>query len=49
LKVDGLDLDTIGGTPIYDLVPYFREMGSRGKVRESGWPGEMLKGYWDGS
>jgi tRNA (Thr-GGU) A37 N-methylase len=52
LKVDGLDLhvtdlDAIYGSPVYDLAPYFREMGPRGEVREPAWPGEMLADYWD--
>ncbi|MFE2595790.1 SAM-dependent methyltransferase [Streptomyces sp. NPDC059396] len=52
LKVDGLDLhvtdlDAIDGSPVFDLAPYFREMGPRGEVREPGWPGEMLADYWD--
>ncbi|TMR33359.1 SAM-dependent methyltransferase [Actinomadura geliboluensis] len=51
LKVDGLDLhvadlDAIDGTPIYDLAPYFAEMGPRGEVREPSWPAEMLAQYW---
>lgn len=51
LKVDGLDLhvadlDAIDGTPIYDLAPFFTEMGPRGEVREPSWPGEMLAHYW---
>ncbi|MFE7276899.1 SAM-dependent methyltransferase [Streptomyces sp. NPDC057623] len=51
LKVDGLDLhvtdlDAVDGTPIYDLAPYFEEMGPRGAIREPEWPGEMLKDYW---
>ncbi|MEW2083933.1 SAM-dependent methyltransferase [Streptomyces sp. NPDC005283] len=51
LKVDGLDLhvadlDAIDGSPIFDLAPYFKEMGPRGEVREPGWPGEMLEDYW---
>ena len=51
LKVDGLDLhvtdlDAIDGTPVYDVGPYFREMGPRGQVREPAWPGEMLADYW---
>jgi tRNA (Thr-GGU) A37 N-methylase len=51
LKVDGLDLhvadlDAIDGTPIYDLAPYFTEMGPRGDVREPSWPSEMLVQYW---
>jgi tRNA (Thr-GGU) A37 N-methylase len=49
--VDGLDLhvadlDAIDGTPIYDLAPFFTEMGPRGEVREPNWPGEMLAEYW---
>ncbi|MEH0650465.1 SAM-dependent methyltransferase [Streptomyces scabiei] len=52
LKVDGLDLhvtdlDAIDGTPVYDLGPYFAEMGPRGEVREPKWPAEMLSDYWD--
>ncbi|MFE1749589.1 SAM-dependent methyltransferase [Streptomyces anandii] len=51
LKVDGLDLhvtdlDAVDGTPVYDLAPYFAEMGPRGEIREPEWPGEMLKEYW---
>jgi tRNA (Thr-GGU) A37 N-methylase len=51
LKVDGLDLhvtdlDAVDGTPVYDLGPYFQEMGPRGDVREPEWPGDMLKDYW---
>jgi tRNA (Thr-GGU) A37 N-methylase len=51
LKIDGLDLhvtdlDAIDGTPIYDLAPYFSEMGPRGPVTEPAWPGQMLKDYW---
>lgn len=51
LKVRGLDLhvadlDAIDGTPVYDLAPYFIEMGPRGKVTEPAWPGEMLRDYW---
>ncbi|GHD91543.1 SAM-dependent methyltransferase [Streptomyces naganishii] len=51
LEVDGLDLhvtdlDAVDGTPVYDLAPYFAEMGPRGEIREPEWPGEMLKEYW---
>jgi tRNA (Thr-GGU) A37 N-methylase len=49
LKIDGLhvtDLDAIDGTPVYDLAPYFTEMGPRGTVTEPAWPGEMLRNYW---
>jgi tRNA (adenine37-N6)-methyltransferase len=51
LKVEGLDLhvadlDAIDGSPVYDLAPYFKEMGPRGEVREPDWPAEMLKDYW---
>lgn len=46
---DATDLDAIDGSPVYDLAPYFREMGPRGEVREPGWPGEMLKDYRDDS
>ncbi|MGV9708870.1 TrmO family methyltransferase domain-containing protein [Streptomyces sp. NPDC003483] len=51
LKIEGLDLhvaelDAVDGTLIYDLAPYFREMGPRGDIREPEWPGEMLKDYW---
>lgn len=51
LRVDGLDLhvtdlDAIDGTPIYDLAPYFAEMGPRGTVTEPAWPAEMLRDYW---
>ncbi|MFC8006983.1 MULTISPECIES: TrmO family methyltransferase domain-containing protein [Streptomyces] len=51
LRVDGLslhvtDLDAVVGTKIYDLSPWFAEMGPRGEVREPAWPGEMLTDYW---
>lgn len=51
LRIAGLDLhvadlDAIDGTPVYDLAPYFQEMGPRGEIREPAWPGEMLKDYW---
>ncbi|MEU3277624.1 SAM-dependent methyltransferase [Streptomyces antibioticus] len=51
IEVDGLDLhvtdlDAVDGTPVYDLAPYFEEMGPQGEVREPAWPGEMLKEYW---
>ncbi|MEU6114326.1 TrmO family methyltransferase [Streptomyces sp. NPDC047117] len=51
LKVDGLDLhvrdlDAVDGTAVYDLSPYFQEMGPRGELRQPAWPGEMLKDYW---
>ncbi|MFD7409643.1 SAM-dependent methyltransferase [Streptomyces sp. NPDC059866] len=51
LKVDGLDLhvtdlDAVDGTPVYDLAPFFEEMGPRGEVHQPAWPGEMLKDYW---
>lgn len=51
LQIVGLDLhvadlDAIDGTPVYDLAPYFKEMGPRGEIREPAWPGEMLKDYW---
>ncbi|KOU17412.1 transcriptional regulator [Streptomyces sp. WM6372] len=51
VKVDGLDLhvadlDAIDGTPIYDVAPYFQEMGPRGQVRGPSWPAEMLADYW---
>ena len=51
LKVDGLDLhvtdlDAIDGTPVYDLAPFFIEMGPRGQVTEPLWPAEMLQDYW---
>ncbi|MFI6050401.1 TrmO family methyltransferase [Streptomyces violascens] len=51
LSVDGLrirvtDLDAVIGTDIYDLSPYFQEMGPRGPVSQPSWPGEMLTDYW---
>ncbi|MEW1677982.1 SAM-dependent methyltransferase [Streptomyces noursei] len=51
LKVDGLDLhvedlDAVDGTPVYDIAPYFKEMGPRGEVHEPAWPKEMLTNYW---
>lgn len=51
LEADGLrlrvtDLDAVVGTKIYDLSPFFVEMGPRGRVHEPAWPGEMLESYW---
>lgn len=51
LSVDGLDLhvadlDAIDGSPVFDLAPYFAEMGPRGAVRAPSWPTEMLTRYW---
>ncbi|MFF5563574.1 SAM-dependent methyltransferase [Streptomyces sp. NPDC012623] len=51
LKVEGLDLhvtdlDAVDGTAVYDLAPYFTEMGPRGTVHEPSWPGDMLSDYW---
>ncbi|MFF7174848.1 TrmO family methyltransferase domain-containing protein [Streptomyces pseudovenezuelae] len=53
LGVDGLrlrvtDLDAVVGTKIYDLSPFFIEMGPRGLVHGPAWPGEMLENYWAG-
>ncbi|MFI5754387.1 SAM-dependent methyltransferase [Streptomyces sp. NPDC051569] len=50
-KVEGLDLhvsdlDAVDGTAVYDLAPFFTEMGPRGTVRQPAWPGEMLADYW---
>ncbi|MFF6956174.1 TrmO family methyltransferase [Streptomyces sp. NPDC008317] len=51
LKVDGLDLhvadlDAIDGSPVFDLAPYFAEMGPRGPVGAPSWPTDMLVEYW---
>ncbi|MBT2395599.1 SAM-dependent methyltransferase [Streptomyces sp. ISL-100] len=51
LKADRLDLhvtdlDAIEGTPVFDLAPYFPEMGPRGNVHTPRWPSEMLVNYW---
>ncbi|MFJ9151735.1 TrmO family methyltransferase [Streptomyces sp. NPDC102270] len=51
LGVDGLrlrvtDLDAVVGTRIYDLSPFFIEMGPRGPIYEPAWPSEMLENYW---
>ncbi|MFH8491955.1 TrmO family methyltransferase domain-containing protein [Streptomyces longisporoflavus] len=51
LRVEGLrlrvtDLDAIVGTAVYDVSPYFQEMGPRGPVNQPTWPGEMLADYW---
>ncbi|MEV6868736.1 hypothetical protein AB0M44_48175 [Streptosporangium subroseum] len=35
--------------PVFDLAPYFKEMGPRGEVHAPSWPAEMLKDYWDDS
>ncbi|MGW6361560.1 TrmO family methyltransferase domain-containing protein [Streptomyces sp. NPDC055092] len=46
LRLRVTDLDAVVGTKIYDLSPYFTEMGPRGTAREPAWPGEMLADYW---
>ncbi|MFI9019081.1 TrmO family methyltransferase [Streptomyces griseus] len=51
LGVDGrdlqvTDLDAVDGTPVFDIAPWFTDMGPRGPVQEPAWPGEMLKDYW---
>ncbi|MEV3871043.1 TrmO family methyltransferase [Streptomyces sp. NPDC049906] len=51
LRIDGLrlhvtDLDAVVGTQIYDVSPFFREMGPRGAVHQPAWPGDMLTDYW---
>lgn len=41
------DLDAVDGTPVYDIAPYFEQMGPRGPVTQPAWPGEMLDPtYW---
>ncbi|MGW7065111.1 SAM-dependent methyltransferase [Streptomyces sp. NPDC054904] len=40
------DLDAVDGTPVYDIAPYFEQMGPRGPVAQPAWPGEMLTTYW---
>ncbi|MFJ4700617.1 SAM-dependent methyltransferase [Streptomyces sp. NPDC088768] len=41
------DLDAVDGTPVFDLAPYFADMGPRGEVRQPTWVSEMLGGaYW---
>lgn len=52
IKIEGRDLhvrdlDAVDGTPVFDLAPYFAEMGPRGEVREPAWPREMLVNYWE--
>jgi tRNA (Thr-GGU) A37 N-methylase len=52
LKADGrdlhvTDLDAVEGTPIFDLAPWFDEMGPRGETEQPNWPGEMLNRYWE--
>jgi tRNA (adenine37-N6)-methyltransferase len=51
LRVEGLrlhvtDLDAVVGTRIYDVSPFFTEMGPRGAVHQPAWPGDMLTDYW---
>ncbi|WP_240801949.1 SAM-dependent methyltransferase [Streptomyces sp. A1136] len=41
------DLDAVDGTPVYDIAPYFEQMGPRGQVYQPAWPREMLEpNYW---
>ncbi len=44
LEVAGLD--AVDGTPVLDVKPYFAEFGPRGEVKEPGWAGELMDGYW---
>ncbi|MEV6683932.1 SAM-dependent methyltransferase [Streptomyces sp. NPDC051130] len=52
LRVVGRDLhvtdfDAVDGTPVYDIAPYFEQMGPRGQVCQPAWPQEMLEpNYW---
>jgi tRNA (Thr-GGU) A37 N-methylase len=51
IKVDGLDLhvgdlDTLDGTPVLDIKPWFVEMGPRGIIRQPAWTTDMLADYF---
>lgn len=51
LKVDGLDLhvedlDAVDGTPVFDIKPWFAEMGPRGEVKQAQWSVDMLRDYY---
>lgn len=44
LKVRGLD--AIDGTPVLDIKPHMTGFEPRGAIREPGWVGEIMAGYW---
>lgn len=44
LKVRGLD--AIDGTPVLDIKPHMTGFDPRGAIREPGWVGEIMAGYW---
>ena len=44
LQVEGLD--AIDGTPVLDIKPHMREFEARGEVRQPGWSGQLMAGYW---
>ena len=39
-------LDAIDGTPVLDIKPHMREFEARGEVRQPGWSGQLMAGYW---
>jgi tRNA-Thr(GGU) m(6)t(6)A37 methyltransferase TsaA len=44
LEVEGLD--AVDDTPVLDIKPYMREFAPRGEIRQPGWTGELMGGYW---
>jgi tRNA-Thr(GGU) m(6)t(6)A37 methyltransferase TsaA len=44
LTVQGLD--AVDGTPVLDIKPVMTEFLPRERVRQPGWAGELMRGYW---
>lgn len=44
LEVVGLD--AVDGTPVIDIKPVMKEFLPRGELRQPGWVGELMAGYW---
>jgi tRNA (Thr-GGU) A37 N-methylase len=39
-------LDALDGSPLLDVKPYLREFAPRGPVRQPGYTGELMRGYF---
>ena len=46
LRIEGLGLDAIDGTPILDIKPYLREFAPRGEIHQPAWVSELMKDYF---
>lgn len=39
-------LDAIGGTPVLDIKPVFREFQAKGEVKQPAWVADLMRDYW---